>query len=298
MAWIDAGRLAMNEHAANTDPGHGDIFVGGAMRSGTTLLQRVLCTSPAVNDFVPEAHLLRELVALYKSCREAGDTVLQPFFSDRESCHRYFSAGVLALLAIARERHNPGGPLVLKNPELTMWFPELSTLLPNARFAMIVRDPRDCIASMKVVAERARKAGSPPPMPEMARGMEGFAALYLKYYAPLMNSALFGDRLRFFSLRYEDLVSGADTCVAALELWSGLDIDAAAIGDSAAGDDGSVFGSALYGRRISAGSVGNYRNRLSADEIAVIEKVAGDFIEFFGYPLHAEPATGAAGPGG
>lgn len=273
----------MQPASAQPESTQPDIFVGGAMRSGTTLVHRLLCTAPGMNDFVAEAHLLRELLALYKRAITLGESAIEPFFPDPESCKRYFARCVDELLNAARARHNPDGPLVLKNPELTMYFPELAALQPQARFVLVVRDPRDCVASMSVVAERAATAGAAPPMPDMADGTKGIATLFLKYYANVITSALMRDPERLFTIRYEDLVTNPRETIIRLSLWSGLNIDADAIERPDAGDDVSIFGASLYGKKISDASIGGFARRLGAADVAAIVEITRSFMEFYGY---------------
>lgn len=253
------------------------------MRSGTTLVQRFLCTAPDVNDFVPEVRLLREMVSLYKTSMTLGAAALEPYFADADACTHYFAACIGDLLQATRDRHNPQGALVLKNPELAMIFPELAQLRPTAKFLIVVRDPRDCVASMKSVAERARAAGQTPPMPEMANGAAGMATLYLRYYANVITSPLIREPDRVLFIRYEDIVTSPAAAEATLSRWSGLEFRLDAIASATAGDDGSIFGSSLYGRPISKEAMGSFRNRLDSAEIATVESVTAKFMETFGY---------------
>lgn len=253
------------------------------MRSGTTLVQKLLCTAPDVNDFVPEVLLMREMLVLYRNSMALGAAAWEPFFADGDGCTRYFADCVNGLLQAARDRHNPKSALVLKNPELTMVFPELAQFRPAAKFVTVVRDPRDCVASMKVVAERTHKAGKKPPMPEMSDGAEGMASLYLRYYANVIASPLIHEPDRLLFVRYEDIVTSPAVAVAKLSLWSGLDIRPDAIAGTAAGDDGSIFGARLYGQKISEDAIGNFRKRLDPTEIAAVETVTAEFMETFGY---------------
>jgi len=262
-----------------------DIFVGGSMRGGTTLAQRLLCTAPEVNDWVPEVHVLRDMVVLYRHCMNRRPAAREPFFAEADDCTRYFTGCVDDLLQIVRDRHSPNGRLVLKNPELTQYFPELAELRPNVQFVIVLRDPRDVVASMKVVAERAIAAGEPVPMPEMADGAAGMATLFLRYYANVIRSPLVREPDRLMFVRYEDIVTDTTTAVAKLSLWTGLNIRPDAVGNASGGDDGSVFGARLYGKPISNDAIGSYRERLDAAEIAAVESVTAEFMKTFGYAL-------------
>lgn len=262
---------------------YSDIFVGGSMRAGTTLVQRLLCTAPDVNDWVPEVHVLRDLITLYRHSMSRRARAREPFFDSTRECADYFARCLDNLLRIVRDRHNPNGKLVLKNPELTRYFSELLQLHPTVRFVIVVRDPRDVVASMKVVAERAKAAGEALPMPEMSNGIEGMATLYLQYYRNVIASPLVHEPDRLIFVRYEDIVAETATTVAKLSLWSGLELQPEAIARSAAGDDGTVFGASLYGKHISTDSIGNFRTRLDPTETAAVESATSNFMETFGY---------------
>ena len=123
------------------------------------------------------------------------------------------------------------------------------------------------------------------PIPEMGDGIEGIATVFNRYYAPVFTSDLIRDSRRILLVRYEDLVTNAASTVARLSLWSGLDIEPEAVANGDGGDDGSIFGASLYGKKISRDAIGNFRTRLDAADIAVVEKVTSQFIETFGYGL-------------
>lgn len=253
------------------------------MRSGTTLVQRLFCTAPDVNDWVPEVHVLRDMITLYRHVMNRRPDDREPFFSDTDECTRYFARCLGDLLRIVRDRHNPNGMLVLKNHELTRYFPELLELHPTVRFVVVVRDPRDVVASMKVVAARARAAGEPLPMPEMADGIKGMATLCQQYYRNIFASPLVRDPDRLTFVRYEDIVTDTTATVEKLSRWSGLDIRPEAVASANEGDDGTIFGARLNGQKISSDSIGNFRTRLEPAEVTVVETATEKFMKAFGY---------------
>ncbi|NIA68785.1 sulfotransferase [Pelagibius litoralis] len=48
------------------------ILVVGAMRSGTTLLQQILCSSPESNPFVHGCRYLTSQIAIYAQYADSG----------------------------------------------------------------------------------------------------------------------------------------------------------------------------------------------------------------------------------
>jgi 2-phosphoglycerate kinase len=49
------------------------IFVGGAARSGTTLLQAILCSSPETNHLIPESVIFRTIVEAYMAVKRNAE---------------------------------------------------------------------------------------------------------------------------------------------------------------------------------------------------------------------------------
>ena len=42
------------------------VFIGGCARTGTTLMQSILCSDSATNPLIPEAQWLGRLLSMYK----------------------------------------------------------------------------------------------------------------------------------------------------------------------------------------------------------------------------------------
>ena len=150
--------------------GHTDggvIFVGGAPRSGTTVVHAMICTSTRVNGFVPESsfltHYFRGLVAgLWRF-----DNHTSGFFTDRADFGA-FARGIVAQV-LDRVRENLGNPeiLALKDPWMTPLFGLLSSYYPGFKFVVTVRHPLDVYRSRREVQ---RLAGAPwPPSPAAVR---------------------------------------------------------------------------------------------------------------------------------
>lgn len=268
------------------------IFVGGAMRSGTTLLQRILCSTPASNPLITECRYLYSIMQLHENSLRDFDLRVKDYFGGearfdaftRESCRRF--------LAATRERYPEARKLVLKSPELTRHFPTLARWLPGSRFAVIVRDPRDTIASMLEVSRRHREEGRASHMARLGDDMGRYVGAYLSYYAPLLpHAALLEGRI--LMLRYEDLVRDLDRHVSELAAFSGLDLDAAVLRQAAepastwesrrSGAFSAAFWSPSWERPPADDRIGSYKERLAAAAVAEIERRGADFARRFGY---------------
>ncbi len=261
----------------------GDIFVGGAMRSGTTLVQRILCTDPTTNDVLPEVHVIREFVALIDQCAKSAPA-LEPVFEDEEALFGLGGDLIESLMLRIHARHGrDGGPLVLKNPELTRRFAFLSRLRPTARFVIVLWDPRDGVVSMRRVMQRAVELGVNPIEDAEDATVGELAHVFLGHYSPLADLDFLNKHDRYCVVRFEDLVHQPEEMIHRLSLRPGLSLDRALEETAGSGDDGSVFGAEFYGKPITPEAVGRYKSELTSEEIAIVEKISGFFLERHGY---------------
>jgi hypothetical protein len=284
----------MPDAAAAPESGDGILFVGGAMRTGTTLAARLLSSSGAANPLLAESQYLGALLDLDRHWRPQFDLFLADYFEtpgdfeafSRETCTRF--------IAIARHRYPDARPLVLKHPESTRHFSTLARWFPAARFVVMVRDPRDTVASMLAVGARLAAGGERGSLAAFGRSMEKFCHLFRSYYAgPLRETASFGKRMLI--LRYEDLVTNRNDVIGELARFAGVEIDLARLADAdfwqersnwakqRNNDYSGAFWSPEWIREMSGAKVGRYRERLAAAEIAEIERHCADFAKLFGY---------------
>jgi len=275
------------------------VFVGGSQRSGTTLLQTILCASGATNPMIGEAKYFRQLVQAYVFGKRQFSAETRDYFTDVEEL-RAFHAGLLqGFLARTLARFAGAQHLVLKEPHLTMLFPEVGELLPAARFVCVVRDPRDVIASMVVVGRKlAAQGNADDPMGRMfvKRDMGALSRHYLSFYVPALRSASPGFMERCLFLRYEDLVQKPEEALARVAEFTGLNLS----GLDAAADPGTgqvdfeavnayrkAWVTKLYGKKADASRIGAFRKILKPAEIAGIVQNCRGLMTRFNYPFGA-----------
>lgn len=133
------------------------IFVGGAPRSGTTLLQNMLDCHPQVLG-APEFLHLPDIIRLRNAllAGRPGDRGHAALVDAR------FRELILGFLCPLWEREGQQPFFSEKTPENVLVFEELALLFPRSRFLFIVRDPRATVASMLQVAKRARERNQRP----------------------------------------------------------------------------------------------------------------------------------------
>ncbi|MBI5971504.1 MAG: sulfotransferase [Deltaproteobacteria bacterium] len=138
---------------SNYDEGRRLIFVGGAPRSGTTLLQNILDSHEDVAggpefDNIPEIVRLRD--RLQKSISNGRTGI---FRSQGEVDAHVCSLIEGLLLPFADERKKSF--LSEKTPDNVLVFNQLLKICPKAKFIFVIRDPRAIIASLMEVGKKA-----------------------------------------------------------------------------------------------------------------------------------------------
>lgn len=137
------------------------VFVGGAPRTGTTILHALICTSPNTNDYVAECSYLTNMLMPYFLGLEGWDIHTKHFFGSHEELFRYHAAIISDVVDKIHDGLGRPARLTLKDPIMTRFFHHVAQMLPQARFAVIFRDPRDAILSRLNVTRRLQNGAEP-----------------------------------------------------------------------------------------------------------------------------------------
>ena len=246
------------------------IFVGGAPRTGTTLLQGLICTSPRTNDYIAECSYLTAFMEPYRRALDAWEAHTHDYFDNVEDMCGFHADVLRQVLSRFRRFLGSGEALVLKDPCLTASFYILAYLLPEARFAVMIRDPLDAVSSRLEVME---KSTSVKPGPE---DIEYACAEYNGAYAELIQHwRHLGDRLILVS--YNALVAGEefdrlaafgfdDLCPDQLtqSTWVNSRVE------------GNPWNTDLYGGQLSAASVGRHQAFVEPETAKIINDRCGE----------------------
>jgi hypothetical protein len=217
LRWIQA-ILARGDHARRARPeGRRLVFVGGAPRSGTTLLQHILDSHPDVFGG-PEYDCVPTIISAWRTVVAAFDRGRITAFGDREQIDAAFAALLEALLLPAADAKG-AGLLSEKTPFNVMVFADLLELLPRCRAVHLVRDPRAVVASQLNVGRRAR-AKNEPIVTWAVDYRETVQVVRQALDAGLLARQRFGPRL--LTLTYEELVAQPERTVRAVCAYLGL----------------------------------------------------------------------------
>jgi len=247
------------------------LFVGGCWRSGTTILHALICTSPDVNDYIGECSYFSALVHSLAVGLEAFGIHTRYYFASREELVAHHASILRAELDRVWRRVGTPAVLALKDPLLTPSFPLLASTLPEARFVVSVRDPSDTLSS-RIEVFRRMNGGAEP---EAAQVRDLCGQYVATYRAVTDNFDAFAGRLCLID--YRSLVTGKH---ARLREFGLTRIEPGSVWRSGITDvrehAGNPWLTPLYGRTLSAASLGRHRGRLSGELQGLILDICGD----------------------
>lgn len=198
------------------------LFVGGAPRSGTTVLHQLLCTSDDTNAYHPEISFVVPLVNSFITGRNNWANHTNTFFGQPEHFRLHIAHHIeVSMQHISLVLGHPK-VLTVKSPQLTPRFPAVRELLgERAKFMTTIRHPYTVVRSLQKVSERSNKEFTPAEARRSAK-------LYMSNYAHLDAPRLKGVE---FVLRYEDILN--TDVLQDMRAFTGLsDIDPDRMGNS------------------------------------------------------------------
>lgn len=271
------------------------FFIGGVNRSGTTLLQSILCSDKTTNPLIHEASYLRSIVEAYVFGQQKFEEHNKYYFSSIEDMRDFTAGWAKSFLDKTRSRYPEAEHLVLKHPPLTPRFPALFDLLSSIgedpRFFIIIRDPRDVAASLVRVGERLRAKGEPEGN-TLPRNMNMLGNYYMQCYMPALSPQQPEYKNRLTLIKYEDLVNAPQTIIENIRKASGLKLEEFNAAEDWKDNDidyndlkqsKNAWLSTLWGKKLSNARVGSYKEILKPDEITLLEQVCAGPLKTFGY---------------
>ena len=256
------------------------ILVGGAQRSGTTLLQTLL-----VNAFqspnLPEAHILSDILAAYKRAKAFGNKTGY-FYATDDDLGAFFQSFAERHIEDIVAKAKPSAALVLKDPNFIQVLDEAASLFPHSVRIVCMRDPRDIAASFVQIGQRQQAATKPGKYER--RDINFISKKILASYQPLLNAAT----PKAVVIHYEETVRDPKGVVATLASEMGLDVALDRIErpvwlDAQARHETSWI-TDLEGAEASPASIGSFKRVLTGDEVATVQQICAPIMGQFGYP--------------
>jgi hypothetical protein len=280
------------------------VFLVGCLRSGTTLLQRIVDAHPQIAviheaQWVPRWYERR--VGLTR------DGLVTPEFVARLRAHRRFArleldpADIEALIADGRPKHyarfvtevfelygrGKGKPLVgEKSPGYVRHISTLHELWPAARIVHLIRDGRDVGLSVLDWKKQDRTAGM---FPTWSEDPVTTTALWWEWHVRLGREA--GATLppeRYYELRYESLVADPERETEQLCAFLGVPYDSSMLrfheGRMRATPGRSAKAAWLPVTR----GLRSWRDHMPSDDVRRFEAASGPLLDELGYPRMEE----------
>jgi hypothetical protein len=276
------------------------VFIVGCLRSGTTLLRRMVDAHPRLaiiheTQWVPrwferrvglttEGFVTRELISrLLEFPRFAElrisrrDLERLTEIGDEPVPYSAFVSGVFDLYGEAQDKRLVGE----KSPGYVRYLPTLHALWPRARFVHLIRDGRDVCASVLNWKKAGHNVGRHATW---AEDPVSTAALWWEWHVLLGREAgsALGPNL-YHEIRYEELVSEPEQTCEELCAFLDLPYDEAMINYHEHKEAGS-WGRAAKGRWLPpTPGMKDRHSVLSIEEIGRFEAAAGDLLDELGY---------------
>lgn len=263
------------------------IIIGGAQRSGTTLLQTLLANALSV-PLLPEAHIFCDILAAYKRAKEFSHKT-RFFYATQNDLSLFFQSISERHISdiIATVGDTPA--LVLKDPNLIQVFDEVEALFPQCVRIACLRDPRDIAASFLEIGQRQHEG---KPGKYRKRDIGFIASKILGAYAPWMNSA---QSANTFVVRYEDMASEPRGALEQLARDAGLEFSLDRIDHptwlAADARHQTSWITRLEGQKPSPDSIGSFKRVLRSGEVELVQRICEPIMTRFAYPPLQSPVS-------
>ncbi|MCL4221367.1 MAG: sulfotransferase [Phycisphaerales bacterium] len=273
------------------------FFLVGSPRSGTTLLQTMLMRAPGVS-MPPELHYVHITYkrrhrmsdirtdrgweqarnAILARCQHSDVDMDRAMFDDlcADADRTYADLLRCWLRAIGAVDH--AQVVGEKTPNHCEWILELSAMMPEARFVHIMRDPRDSALSQREAFKR-------PALQAAVRWKRD-----LEMHRDCVRLM---PRWRYTAVRYEDLVTDPQGVLRPLCSFLGLEYRDEMLNPAGREKKGFAHYEEHKLRtleKVTPSRIGRYKGKMSAVDVAVIERICGPLMIEFGYELERKPA--------
>jgi hypothetical protein len=248
------------------------LFVTGVMRSGTTLLHRIL-THSSKSEYTLEIDSLRVLIESFRTLDHHN--AFAPL--DRAQYVQLYRE-FLTLTFNACAAQTFGTKLVLKDPLSLTTLASFHELAPDVKFVVSVRNPLATVTSIYRVRNRQLSAGKQSFISEMSFGD---VVDYVDRLGDIILSMR--DRANVLVVRYEDLVAREARIVANLGRFAGTGIDLDLADTSSTYDPAHPFWTAESGRPIETSSLHKHKDELNSEQSDLMIGRLVRFREVFGY---------------
>ena len=240
---------------------HIHVFVYGAPRSGTTLMQVILARHSQFLSIEAETGMFTPSFVLNRSRYWEGE---RKILIDKCNSTNLVSLCDEFSLALKTHRKEPESTFVEKTPNHVFQAKLLLKMFPNSYFINMIRDPRDCYAS----SLRHPKFEKNP-------------VKFSKYWKKSISKRVkLGPRSNILDIWYRDLTSMPETSVSNVMKFLGSNLESQQIqpGQKSFDSRHKRIEFSKLNKPITSASVGSYKKELDNKTIKLIEKYSGNYL--------------------
>jgi len=263
------------------------VFIVGYPRSGTTLVHHAIMTSGEFPSLGVETHYFSHYFRRYGNLKEQKnaarlrdalaesiwwpklnlpDDMLQECIVNAEGDYgRVFDA----IMSAFASSHGVSA-WIEKTPWHMLYIPEIRSVFPNAKFIVMVRDPRD--VALSVIAYG------------WSRSLTKCLVAW-RWHMRQLQSDLRRCNLSALFIRYEDFVNEPGREFRRCEKFLGMKLTDSYTSDQSFGvmrSGNSSYEDKMAG--ISKSGVGRWLKKMSSKEAAIADRIVREELSEFGYP--------------
>lgn len=261
------------------------IFVGGAGRSGTTLL-RVILDSHKHIACGPELKVTPSICGLWYEFQTGFLPALAEYGHSRQDINRVVGELITSLLA--KFRASTGKPRSAeKSPNNVFYFEHLHAIFPDSPLVHVLRDGRDVVCSLLTMNWVDSRTGAPIDYTRDARK----AAEY--WVSAVRAGRHAGRRIgakHYYELKYEDVVSRPETTLRSLFAFLGEPWDDAVLRfhETTSRSLANESSAEQVSKPLYTTASGRWAQDLKAADKAAVKAAAGDLLIDLGYAADKE----------
>jgi len=256
------------------------IFIGGAGRSGTTLLRVILDTHPNI-VCGPEFKIIPSILEHWANTSSRFGSVLQSYNLSQEKLRSSYSSFLLNLLGPLLEKSGKQR-IAEKTPHNVFYFQHLNQIFPESPLVHLIRDGRDVVCSLLTMnwvdVATGKRVSYTESAAEAARYWVHVVLTGKK--AGSMPSA----QLKYIELRYEDIVQNPEPTLRGLftalgEPWNPCVLEFHTKKRNLAGESSA----SQVSQKLYKSAVGRWKRDLTDEDKCVVKRISGDLLIELGY---------------
>jgi hypothetical protein len=267
----------------NVDPsqGGGPIFIGGAGRSGTTLMRVMLDAHPRI-CCGPELKVLPSIAELYLTVTCSFASVMQSYGNSKDEIAKRFRQLIEGL--VEAFRRTSGKPRwAEKTPHNAIVMAPLGEIFPDARFLHVIRDGRDVVCSLITMDWFDPATGQRLEyVKSVAKAARYWREVVGRAREQALQPSLSG---RVLEVRYEALVADPETVM--LRVLDFLDErwDAAVLAHHTKNRSHEPVEASTHqaAKPVNQSAVGRWREEMARSDISTFRLEAGQLLRELGY---------------